>query len=104
ISFIVMGVLGSFKKKLSIPSGRVGSLVTVLGVFGFIAKGVALVIVGILLVLAAVKVDASTAGGLDGAIQSLLDVTYGSFLVCLVGVGFVAYGMFCIFRARYARL
>lgn len=104
VSFVTMGALGSFKKKLSISSDRVGSIVTVLGVVGFIAKGVTLVIVGILLVFASITVDASAAGGLDGAIQALLGVAYGPFLVCLVGIGFISYGIFCAFRARYARL
>lgn len=104
ISFIVMGVLRSFEKKISVPSGPMGGVVTALGVVGFIAKGIALAIVGVLLVVAAVKVDAETAGGLDGAIQALLGVYLGPLLVGLVGAGFVAYGIFCLFRARYARL
>lgn len=104
ISFVVMGVLRSFTKKLSIPTSPLGKVVTVLGVAGFIAKGVALVIVGFLMMLAAEKVDAATAGGLDGAIQALLLVAFGPFLVGLVGIGFIAYGIFCIFRARYAKL
>ena len=29
---------------------------------------------------------------------------YGPLLVGVVGVGFVAYGVFCLFRARFARL
>ncbi|MGM7666079.1 DUF1206 domain-containing protein [Microbacterium sp. A93] len=104
VSFVVMGALRSFKKKLSIPANPVGTVVTALGVFGFIAKGVALTIVGFLTVVAAAKVDASNAGGLDGAIQALLGVAYGPLLVGLVGVGFIAYSVFCLFRARYARL
>lgn len=104
VSFVVMGVLRSFTKKLSIPSGALGTVVTALGVIGFIAKGVALVIIGFLMVLAAATVDASTAGGLDGAIHALLGVAFGPLLVCLVGIGFIAYGVFCILRARYARL
>lgn len=104
IAFVVMGVRRSFHSKVAIPDGRTGALITTLGVIGFVAKGVALVVVGILLVIAAVRVDADTAAGLDGAIQSLLEVFGGPFLVALVGAGFIAYGVFCLFRARYARL
>jgi Domain of Unknown Function (DUF1206) len=104
ISFMVMGALRSFKKKLSMPASPVGDVMTILGVIGFIAKGVALTIVGLLMVVAAAKVDASTTGGLDGAIRALLHVAYGPLLVGLVGIGFIAYGVFCFFRARYARL
>lgn len=104
VAFIVMGVLRSFRKKMSIPSGTLGVTVTALGVAGFVAKGVALAIVGVLLVVAAVSGDAAVAGGLDGAIQALLGVAYGTWLVGTVGFGFIAYGVFCMFRARFARL
>jgi hypothetical protein len=104
IAFVVMGVRRSFHSKVAIPESRAGTLVTTLGVIGFVAKGVALVVVGILLVIAAARVDPDTAAGLDGAIRSLLDVFGGPFLVAVVGAGFIAYGVFCFFRARYARL
>ena len=104
ISFIVMGVLRSFRKRMTIPSGALGDALTVLGVAGFIAKGVALGIVGVLLIVAAITLDSETAGGLDGATQALLQVAYGPVLVTVVGAGFLAYGVFTIFRAWYARL
>lgn len=104
ISFVVMGVRASFRTKLSLPGGGLGRSVVALGVVGFVAKGVALGVVGVLLLIAAVRVDASTAGGLDGAVRALLDVFAGPLLVGFVGAGFVAYGLFCLFRARYARL
>lgn len=104
ISFVVRGVRRSFEKKISLPSGPEGAVGRALGVVGFVAKGVALTIVGVLLVVAAVRVDAESAGGLDGAVQALLYVFLGPLLVGLVGAGFIAYGVFCFFRARYARL
>jgi hypothetical protein len=104
IAFVLMGVRRSFHSKVAIPASRAGTFITTLGVIGFVAKGVALVVVGILLVIAAARVDPDTAAGLDGAIESLLDVFGGPFLVAVVGAGFIAYGVFCFFRARYARL
>jgi hypothetical protein len=102
--FIVMGMRRSFRSKMSIPRDAVGRAVEALGVVGFVAKGIALGIVGVLLVIAAVRVDPDTAGGLDGAIRALLAVPMGPVLVAVVGAGFIAYGVFCLFRARYARL
>lgn len=104
IAFVVMGILRSFEKTMTLPSGPVGAGVKALGVVGFIAKGVALLIVGILLVVAAVTADAAAAGGLDSAIDALLAVAYGPLLVGAVGAGLIAYGVFCFFRARFARL
>ena len=104
VAFVVMGVMRSFEKKMSIPKDGVGPFVTTLGVVGYIAKGVALAIVGVLLVVAAVTSDASQAGGLDDAFDTLRGLFLGPLLVALVGVGFIAYGLFLFFRARYARL
>ncbi|MCR2793915.1 DUF1206 domain-containing protein [Microbacterium sp. zg.Y625] len=104
ISFVVMGVMRSFHSKLDIPDTPLGHAVVALGVVGFVAKGIALLIVGILLLASALTIDPSTAGGLDGALQVLLGMMFGPALVAVVGAGFVAYGAFCLFRARYATL
>lgn len=104
VAFVVMGVLRSFRKRMHVPAGAVGRGITILGVVGFVAKGISLLIVGVLLVVAAVTSDAEAAAGLDGAVQALLDLPLGPLLVAVVGVGFAAYGVFTIARARYARM
>jgi hypothetical protein len=104
IVFIVMGVRRSFRNKITIPRHGFGRNLAGLGVVGFIAKGIALLIVGVLLVVSSLSGDATTAGGLDGALKALLGLALGPLLVGIVGVGFIAYGVFCLFRARYARL
>lgn len=104
VSFVVMGVRRSFEKKVDLPDGATGRFVTVLGVVGFVAKGIALAIVGVILVVAAVRVDPEAAGGLDGAIDALLALPFGPVLAGVVGIGFLAYAVFCVFRARWARL
>lgn len=104
VAFIVMGVLRSFEKKMSIPRRGVGPAVKGLGIVGYIAKGIALGIVGVLLVIAAVTSDASQAGGFDDAFDTLRSLFLGPLLVGVVGAGFIAYGVFLFFRARFARL
>ena len=104
VVFIVMGARRSFRNKVDLPETTGGRAIAGLGLVGFIAKGIALVIVGLLLIIASFSSDASTAGGLDGALRALLSLTYGHILVAEVGLGFIAYGFFCFFRARYARL
>ncbi|MDO8383465.1 MAG: DUF1206 domain-containing protein [Microbacterium sp.] len=103
-AFVVKGVTRSFREKLRMPGGTTGRIVTVLGVVGYVAKGVALAIVGVLIVTAAVQVDPGEAGGLDRAISSLVALPFGPWLVGAAGLGFIAYGIYCFFRARYARL
>ncbi len=104
ISFVAMGVLRSFRTKMDVPAGALGRGVTALGAIGFVAKGIALGIIGVLLVVAAVTVDPSAAGGLDAAVEALLALPSGPWLAGVVGGGLIAYGAFCGFRARYARL
>jgi len=104
VVFVVMGVRRSFRNKMDIPATGLGRVATTLGVVGFIAKGIALAIVGVLLTVAAATTDPSAAGGLDGALQALLGMMLGPTLVAAVGIGFIAYGVFCAFRARYATL
>ena len=104
VAFVVMGVRRSFEQKMRIPASAWGGVIRALGVTGYVAKGVALAIVAVLLVVAAVRVDPEAAGGLDGAITALLALAYGPWLVGLVGAGLVAYGLFCLARAWYDRL
>jgi hypothetical protein len=81
------------------PSAR--RAVTRLGQAGFPAKGVSLALVGGLLIWAAITFDASKAGGLDGALQTVLELPFGKILLTLVAVGIAAFGAFCFVRARY---
>lgn len=104
IVFVVMGVRRSFRDKMSFPRSGWGHVLAGVGVVGFVAKGVALLIAGVLVVIAAVRLDPDTAGGIDGAVQALLALPAGPALGATVGAGFLAYGVFTIFRARYARL
>jgi hypothetical protein len=104
ISFVAMGLMRSFRSRLRIPDGKRGRTMTVMGVIGFVSKGVALLVVGVLLVIAAVRTDAETAASLDGAVQAILDLALGPLLAGIVGVGFLAYGVFTVFRAGAARM
>ena len=104
VVFIVMGLRRSFRNRIEIPDHGFGKNLAALGLVGFVAKGIALAIVGVLLVAASLSGDADTAGGLDGALRALLSLDLGPWLVAVVGAGFIAYGVFCLFRARFARL
>lgn len=104
VVFVVMGVRRSFEMRMAIPRSSLGALVRSLGVAGFVAKGAALGILGVLLLVAAVHADAARAGGLDSAVDGLLTLPAGRGIAVALGIGLMAYGVFCGFRARYARL
>lgn len=84
--------------------GTVGTAVVRLGMVGYVARGSALVIVGVLFVLAAVRQQPGQATGLDGALRTLGEQPFGRVLLALVALGFIAYGLYSFARARYARL
>jgi hypothetical protein len=84
--------------------GSVGTTVTRLGQAGYIAKGVALAVVGVLFVVAAAQADPSEASGLDGALKTLGEQPGGQVILVVVGLGFMAYGLYSFARARYARM
>jgi hypothetical protein len=74
------------------------------GRFGYVAKGVALAVVGGLFVAAALHERPSEAAGLDGALKTLGGRPYGSVLLTVVALGLLAYGVYSFARARYARV
>ena len=83
--------------------GGTGTAVDWVGRIGYAAKGVALAIIGARVISAAVTRDADEAGGLDQALQSLKEQPFGPWLLAAVGIGFVAFGLYCFARARYER-
>jgi hypothetical protein len=104
VHLVVKGAKRGFRQDLALPSGRAGRAVTVLGVVGYVAKGIAVGVVGVLLVVAAVTLDPGRASGLDGALKSLTALPFGAALLVAVGVGLMAFGVYTFARARYARL
>ncbi|MDJ0349746.1 DUF1206 domain-containing protein [Cryobacterium sp. PH29-G1] len=102
--FIYKGAAQKFRSDLAVPSGTAGRTVIGLGVVGYIAKGVALGVVAILIGVAALTQDASKSTGLDGALKALAALPLGMFALVLVGIGLIAYGLYCFVRARRAHL
>jgi hypothetical protein len=99
------GVTDSFTHDLEGPatSGDSGSVVVLLGRLGYVAKGVAVGVVGILFGWAAVAYDPEKAGGLDDALKTVRDQPFGPYLLTAVALGLAAFGLFCFAWAKYAR-
>jgi Domain of Unknown Function (DUF1206) len=74
------------------------------GQIGLIAKGVAVLLVGVLVVVAAVRYRPEEASGLDVALKTLASRPFGPYLLVAVALGLAAYGVFCLFDARYHRV
>jgi Domain of Unknown Function (DUF1206) len=103
VDLVHKGVSKRFLDEVDLSSAppHARQLVTRLGQVGFPAKGVALGVVGGLLVYAAVTFDPARATGLDGALHTILSAPFGQVLLTLVAIGIAAFGAYCLVRARY---
>lgn len=102
---VLKGVRKNFLRDLAGTGGRsVRQVVVRLGQVGYAAKGIALGVVGGLLVAAAVTADPEQAGGLDEALRGMRDEPYGSVLLLVIALGIGAFGGYSFARARFARL
>ena len=99
----VYHVIKGWKKKfLGDLESHPGEWIVKAGRVGYIAKGIALAIVGGLFVLAAVRHKPSEAQGLDGALRNLLGAPGGPVLLALIALGLIAFGVYSFGRARHA--
>ena len=97
---VYRGLKKKFTKDLS---GGVPPSVIRLGQIGYLAKGVALAIVGVLFVVAAVTFDPDKAGGLDTALRSLRNQAYGSILLTVLALGIASFGVYCLVWSRHVK-
>ena len=105
LGMIVAGVRKKFEKQLQMDelTGPTRTLVLGLGIVGATARGIAFAIAGVLVVAAAVTFNAAKSTGLDGALRTLADRPYGPWLLGILALGLVAFGLFGFAAARWAK-
>jgi len=110
---LVIGVLlaregwtREFLKKMDLGRAPAGtrSLVEKLGVVGGIARGAVTALVGIFLIIAALRFSPSKAEGIDGALRAFAHTPAGPLLLIPVALGLVAFGLFSWCEARWRRV
>jgi len=84
------------------PSTR--AAVEKLGVFGGIARGAVAVLAGVFLLVAAIRFQPSKAEGIDGTLRAFAHTPLGPYLLVLVALGLVAFGLFSWCEARWRRV
>ena len=72
--------------------------------FGIAARGVVFAIIGVFLIVAAWRYNAGEARGLEGALATLRRQPFGQWLLAVIALGLVAYGIYQFVRARYRRI
>jgi hypothetical protein len=71
---------------------------------GLAARGVVFGIIGFFLIQAALSANPQEARGLGGALDTLAAQPYGPYLLGLVALGLVGYGVYCGVNARYRKI
>ena len=79
-------------------------MIEVFGVVGHVAKGLALLLVGGLFVIAGLNRDPQEATGLDGSLKALQYHPVGVYVLTVIAVGLVCYGVFAIIRSVFGRM
>lgn len=101
VSQIVKGVRRKFVKEDL--DGSVPQWATRLGSIGWCIKGASMALVGVLFCWAAFTFDPGQAAGVDGALKKLGEQPFGMILLLVMGLGFVAFGIYCFVWSRNAR-
>ena len=113
LAFIVAGLVLAYKgwrkhfrRDLELGQMRAGTrrVVEWLGEFGSIARGIVFLIVGIFLMVAAVDARPQQAKGLDSSLRTLAAAPLGPWLLLLVAIGLIMFGLFSCCQARWERL
>ena len=106
VGLVIYGLVKRFEKHLKTGemAPRTRKLARRLGIAGYVAKGVAYGIAGLLIILAAVNYDPEKARGLDAALRTLREQAYGQVLLTVVALGIAAFGVFCLLQSRYRKV
>ncbi|MGH8861394.1 MAG: DUF1206 domain-containing protein [Jatrophihabitantaceae bacterium] len=99
------GVTRKFEKyfKLGAMGSRARRITEFLGTIGTTARGVVFGVTGVLIVTAAVQFEPAKARGIDGALRALRDTPAGPWLLVVIAVGLVMFGLFGLCEARWRR-
>jgi hypothetical protein len=68
---------------------------------GFVLKGAALGLVGVIVSWAAITFDPKRADGMDGALRTIEHAPYGQWMLTVIAAGLAAYAVYCVTRARH---
>jgi hypothetical protein len=100
---VYKGASKKFMKKIQLIESTFSNVFRKAGVFGYISRGIVLLVIGYLLLHAALKADPSGVKDTDGAL-SFLQNSFGSFLMGVIALGLAGYGVFMFVKAKYERL
>ncbi|ARF76605.1 hypothetical protein B7C62_33225 [Kitasatospora albolonga] len=90
--------------KMAEMSQKVRRAVDITGVFGGSARGAVFATAGGFAVAAAVKHEPDRSKGMDDTLRSFTETPVGPWLLVVIALGLVAFGVFSWFNARYRKV
>jgi len=106
LTLVVEGLRLTFMRYF--PAGAMSpglrSAIRQLGRIGTVARGLVFALAGALVVSAAWTYQPAKAGGLDAALKTLREQSYGPALLTVAGVGLMVFGVYGLAEARYRRV
>ena len=91
-----------FRRHMGAMAGQ--EWVRTAGKLGYVARGTVFAIIGLFVITAAMRHDASRVQGAEGVLDRLAAQPYGQWLLAFVAIGLACYGAFCFVEARYRRV
>jgi hypothetical protein len=103
IGLVVIGWTEKFVDRMDADgtTGPAGTTYRWLGRIGYVVKGCAFGVVAVLVAYAGATHDPQKSGGLDQALQRLLQQPSGPVLTAAVGAGLACFGLFCFARSAH---
>lgn len=104
-TLVYEGATRKFEKYLDLSGASMVTrrTVRVIGVIGTVARGAVFTLAGVFVVQAAWSYEPKKAGGLDRALRSLRDTPAGPWLLGVVALGLVLFGLYGLAEARWRR-
>jgi hypothetical protein len=103
VAHIVKGWRADFERHLKMNASE-REFITPVSRFGLCARGVAFLIIGGFLFIAAIQHDPSEARGLSGALQTLQQQPFGWIPLAVLALGLFAFGVYSLIESVYRKV
>ncbi len=103
VCIAIAGVRAEFRQRIALKA-KPRRLVTALGRAGYLTRAAVVALIGVFLVFAAIHANAHEATGLAGALLVVKRQAFGSLLLAVTALGFLAFGVYGLAEARWRRV